>query len=211
MNNFFYRVNDEEYEVVVTKKHIRNIHYRYKNGKFYISCPYFVSKESLVQGLNKFASRLLKANSKEEPIGENYIYLFGQKYDLHYPGKFTISNKEVSFSSKEELLKKLVPVFKGIMAERVSYYEKIMNLPSYKVTVRRMKTRLGSNSKHTKTISLSLSLIHFSTPISDSVIVHELAHILVYNHSSKFYEVVYKYCPEYKKYRKMLINGVYHD
>ena len=82
-----------------------------------------------------------------------------------------------------------------------------MTLPLYKVTLKDMRTRFGSNSKHTKTLHFAYVLIHYSFDIIDSVIVHELAHILVYDHSKKFYDVVYKYCPDYDIYRKKLIKG----
>ena len=73
-----------------------------------------------------------------------------------------------------------------------------------------MKSRYGSNSKKTKTLNFNLILIHYDVEVIDSVIIHELAHIKVFNHSKEFYDVVYRYCPNYDKYRKMLIKGIYH-
>ena len=72
-----------------------------------------------------------------------------------------------------------------------------------------MKTRLGSNSRKTNKLAFSLSLVHYSKDIIDSVIVHELAHYYEFNHSFKFYNIVYKYCPNYKILRKKLIKGIY--
>ena len=212
MNNFFYKVNDQEYEVVVIYKRIKNVHYRFKDGKFVVSCNRFTTKGFIIRGLDKYAASLIKRSNKEEPINNDSIYLFGVKYDLSYPGKISIQGyKEISFNNQDEFYKKIKPIFLDIITKRVRYYEAIMNLPTYKVSVKNMKTRYGSNSKATKRMSFSLVLIHYSMPIIDSVVVHELAHILVYNHSKKFYDVVYKYCPDYDKYRKMLIRGIYHD
>ena len=45
------------------------------------------------------------------------------------------------------------------------------------------------------------------TEIIDSVIIHELAHHFVYDHSDNFYKVVYKYCPNYDILRKKLIKA----
>ena len=39
------------------------------------------------------------------------------------------------------------------------------------------------------------------------VCVHELAHILVYDHSKEFYDVVYKYYPNYKECHTKLRKG----
>ena len=99
--------------------------------------------------------------------------------------------------------------FKDLVTKRVEYYSSVMNLPLYKVSVKNMKTRFGSNSKHTQRLHFALVLMHYSIEIIDSVVVHELAHILVYDHSKKFYDVVYKYCHDYDIYRKKLIKGEY--
>ena len=78
-----------------------------------------------------------------------------------------------------------------------------MNVPiEYKVRVQKMKSRLGSNSKATNTLNFTLKLIHFSKEAIDSVIIHELAHYFKFDHSKEFYDVVYKYCPNYDKLNK---------
>ena len=94
-----------------------------------------------------------------------------------------------------------------ILQERVKYYEKQMGVPSYSISVRNMTSRYGSNSKRTKHINIAFSMIHYSIPIIDSVLVHELAHIKVFNHSKAFYDVVYAYCPEYKTLKAKLRKG----
>ena len=210
MKNFFYKVNNKEYEVIVIHKRMKNINIRFKDDKFVISCPYFTNKLQVVPLLDKYGESLIKRSAKPSPTNENGMYLFGQFNELSYPGVLNVCNKELSFQDNEELLTKLKPVFKDYVTGRVRYFEKLMNVESYKVRVQKMKSRFGSNSKHTKTLNFSMSLIHFDSEVIDSVVVHELAHILVFDHSKKFYDVVYRYCPEYPKYRKMLVKGVYH-
>ena len=70
-----------------------------------------------------------------------------------------------------------------------------------------MKSRYGSNNKRSKTITYSLTLMHYSLEIIDSVVVHELTHCFVYDHSDNFYRLLYKYCPDYDKLRKKLIRA----
>ena len=210
MKNFFYKVNDKEYEVEVIYKRIKNIHYRFRDGKFIVSCNMFVSKSSIISGLDRFAKSLIKKSSVEDTRMDNGIYLFGQFFELTYPGVFNFEGQELSYNDNKELLLKLKPMFKIFITERVRYYEKLMNVESYKVRVQNMKTRYGSNSKKTKTLNFNLTLIHYDVEVIDSVVVHELAHIKVFDHSKKFYDVVYRYCPDYDKYRKMLVKGIYH-
>ena len=82
-----------------------------------------------------------------------------------------------------------------------------MNAPHFQVKVRQMKSRYGSNNRSNKTITYSLVLLHYSIEIIDSVIVHELSHHFVYDHSPNFYKVLYKYCPNYDILRKKLIRS----
>lgn len=210
MEEFIYRVNDKEYRVLVIRKKIKNIHYRFVDGVFKISCNRYISNKELRNGLDKFALKLINCSSKETPICDDYIYLYGVKVPLENEGQILFSdNSCISYISKEDLLKKLKNFFLTYMKNRVGYYSTLMNLPLYKVTVRDMKTRFGSNSKHTKTLHFSTILMHYSPGTIDSVVVHELAHILHYDHSKKFYDVVYKYCPDYDLHRKKLIKGDY--
>ena len=94
--------------------------------------------------------------------------------------------------------------FKEIMQKRTDFYASQMNIIPYKVSIHDTTSRYGSNSKRTHRIAYSTILMHYSYEIIDSVIVHELAHDKVYNHSKAFYDVVYKYCPNYKLIRKKL-------
>ncbi len=208
MENFFYKVNDKDYEVVIVYKKIKNIHYRFKDGKLYVSCNRLTLKRQVLDGLNRFAKKLVERGENKQAQGDNFIYLFGEKLDLPIPGTIRVTGyDEIKYKDIEELNRKLKPIFTKIVTDRVRYYEKLMKVPSYRVTVRDMKTRLGSNSKSQKHITIAYQMIHYSTEILDSVIVHELAHIKVYNHSKKFYDVVYKYCPNYPELRKKIVKG----
>ena len=74
----------------------------------------------------------------------------------------------------------------------------------YKVKVKKMTSRYGSNSSRTRSIAFTTSLIHYSSYIIDAIIVHELAHDFYRDHSKNFYNVVFKYYPDYNIYIKKL-------
>ena len=210
MNSFFYKVDDKEYLVEVTHKRIRNIHYRFVDGVFKVSCPHITPRSVIVKGLNKFAPKMIARGEKSKPIGEDYMFLFGSKISLQESGEISFTNGDkLVYKDHIDLDKKLHKMFLSILKDKVAYYSSKMGVPLYRVSLRNMKTRFGSNSKKTKSVHFSYVLIHYSHPIIDSVVVHELAHILVYDHSKKFYDVVYKYCPDYDIYRKKLIRGEY--
>jgi predicted metal-dependent hydrolase len=64
-------------------------------------------------------------------------------------------------------------------------------------------TRWGSCTVDRK-IRLNWKLIHFSLPLIDYVIAHELSHILEMNHSAKFWDTVGMIYPEYDEAKNLL-------
>lgn len=213
--NISYGGTDYQVEVIFKKTRIMKI--RLKNNIFYVTCPIFLKKnkfeelKEVLNFINKCAPKLLQKVSKNLPSGENFIYLFGDKIDINYPGLIKFSNNyEISFNNKEELERKLIRFFKSIMEERTLYFEKLMKITTpYKVSVRKMETRYGSNSKLTHKICYNLFLIHFSIEIIDSVIVHELAHEFFHYHDNKFYSLVKKYYPNYDLCHQKLRKRIY--
>ena len=79
----------------------------------------------------------------------------------------------------------------------------------YNVSLYYKSSAYGTNTLGSHKIILSSYLIHFSMDIIDSVIVHELAHFYIRNHSKSFYNVVYKFCPKYDELHKKLSGGIF--
>ena len=208
--SFIYIYQNQQYPVEVTKKKMKNIRYVFKDGTFKVSIPkYFVTQKHVVEGLNKFAGKLIKADVRSEARGNDFIYILGYKIQLYESGEIKFSDGNViSYKDKEDLDKKLKKWFLKYLKNRELYYENLMGIETpYKVHVKKMTSRYGSNSSHTHSVSYSMVLIHYSPEIIDSVIVHELAHDKVRDHSKKFYNVVYKYCPNYDVLHKRLRKG----
>lgn len=195
------------------KTGIKRYNFRIRNNVLFVTAPYLTSVNKIKQLIDKeisskFLNQLLVSEQKLKEE-ENNIYVLGVKYpidllkvDSNILG-FTYKNKEY-FSSN--LKKYALKVFE----QRVRHYEQIMNVAKpYNIRVRDMKTRFGTNSRKTYTICLSLKLIHYNIDVIDSVVIHELAHHFHFDHSDKFYRVLYKYCPLYEELKKILRKGVY--
>ena len=67
-----------------------------------------------------------------------------------------------------------------------------------------MTSRWGVCNLKNKNITLNLDLLKYDIVCLDYVIVHELSHFIYPNHSSNFWQLVSKYCPNYKEIRKKL-------
>ena len=87
--------------------------------------------------------------------------------------------------------------------QRVEYYAKIVGVDYGRITIRNQKTKWGSCSAKG---NLNFNCLLMLTPpeVIDSVVVHELCHRKVMNHSKQFYDEVLKAYPKYKKWNKWL-------
>ena len=92
---------------------------------------------------------------------------------------------------------------KQILPARIQYYAKIMGVTYGRITLREQKTRWGScSSKGNLNFNWKLALM--PDEILDYVVVHELAHRMVMNHSDKFWKIVENVLPDYRERRKWL-------
>ena len=71
------------------------------------------------------------------------------------------------------------------------------------VSVRLQRTRWASCSPR-RAISLNGRLLLLSPPLVEYVLVHELCHTAVMSHSRKFWRMVERYCPDYRRLRSEL-------
>jgi hypothetical protein len=69
------------------------------------------------------------------------------------------------------------------------------------VHIRNLKSRWGSCS-HDNSIGLSIFLMQLPWRLIDYVLLHELVHTRVHNHSAKFWQELQKYSPSAKQLRK---------
>ena len=100
----------------------------------------------------------------------------------------------------------LINQMKEIFLKRLNYNYQLFNenIPYPKLKIRNMKTRWGVCNRSNFTVTLNSKLIRYSLEKLDYVIIHELSHFVHFNHSSAFWKIVSKYCPNYKMLRKQL-------
>jgi len=105
------------------------------------------------------------------------------------------------FSPKTVLL--LKKTAKKSLVERVHNIAEKYHFQVGRISIRSQKTRWGSCSSKGN-LSFNYNLLRFGKEIVDYVIIHELCHIKEMNHSEKFWKLVEKFCPDYRRYRKEL-------
>ncbi len=86
---------------------------------------------------------------------------------------------------------------KDILPNKVSFFSDIMDVEPKGIKITSAEKRLGSCSSDDR-ICFSYRVMLYPEDIIDYVVIHELAHIKEHNHSKRFYEIVERYCPDYK-------------
>jgi hypothetical protein len=142
--------------------------------------------------------------------GENYSFIVYQdqpelKIQIDQSGqRIFIFNDGSSQAVVKELLRDKIRKLAGsIIAQRVEAYASIMGISYGRISIREQRSRWGSCSSMGN-LNFNWKIVLAPTRIMDYVIVHELAHILEHNHSQNFWQLVEKYLPQYKPYRKWL-------
>lgn len=200
-------ISGVDYSTIIEYKVTNYIRYRFEDNKLVVKCPYFVSDNYLTELITK---KGIKRNDlkREKPFDFDYCYIYGEKQSIkdgfvNIDGHFILFNKDTFY-------KDINKYFNDYVTTRIRYYESVMGIDKpYSVASRFTSSRYGSNSVRTHHISMNSYLIHFSKDIIDTVVVHELAHCFYFDHSKNFYNLVYKYSPNYKILHKQLTKGIY--
>lgn len=89
------------------------------------------------------------------------------------------------------------------LSERVRHYAEIIGVTYGRITIRNQRSRWGSCSAKGN-LNFNCLLMLAPPEVIDSVIVHELCHRKVMNHSDKFYAEVLRVFPNYSVCHKWL-------
>ena len=209
------RVNDKDYEVVVTRKRgQRNTYLRVKEDlKIYVTTnlltPMF-EIEKIIKENQKSVINMISKMEKRVDKKSRFIYL-GKEYDLIYttmPGislgeEKVFMNKELTKEDLEKwYMKEAIKLFQDHLDACYNRFTKKIPYPT--LTIRKMTTRWGVCNTKDHRVTLNLELMKKPIYCLDYVIMHELSHLIHANHSRDFWAVVEENCPEYKKIKKIL-------
>lgn len=205
-----FEYNNNEYDIVIEKKKTnKNTYIRVKNDlTIYVTTNIFASTKDITKLIEENSSsivRMINSQLKKKESNDGFFYL-GKKYDPIY-----VEYCDISFGDTKVFLNKNLDIdkwykkqAKSIFKERLDYnYNNFSeNIPYPDLKIRKMTTRWGVCNTKLKTVTLNLELIKRQTKYLDYVIIHELSHLLEANHSSRFWKIVERNCPNYKEIRK---------
>jgi len=112
-----------------------------------------------------------------------------------------IFKKQLEFNDrKKRQIKTKTPQY--LETKTWSIASKLGFSPS-KVVIKKLKSRWGSAGK-TGTITINENLVQASPKLIEYVIIHELCHLKIKGHSSRFWNLLASYCPQYEKRKSEL-------
>ena len=199
------------FKVFVTRKNIKNMYLKVKADGLHISCHYLVTKGMILNFITDNQDSILKSDElvqKKEKKKEEFYYL-GKRYDvvlLNTISKIQFNDDTVFVKNKTYLNTFLKNEAERIFNERFKICYDLFeeNIPYPKVLIGKMKRKWGYCNARQKIVKLNFDLIYYSIDEIDYVIIHELCHLLEFNHSPRFWKLVKKYKPNYKENQRIL-------
>ena len=104
---------------------------------------------------------------------------------------------------REALDRWLLRQARSLLLPRLAAASRSLALPYRSATVRLQRSRWGSCSAN-GAISLNGRLLLLPLPLVDYVLLHELCHTRVRNHSPRFWALVARHCPDHSRLRTEL-------
>lgn len=137
---------------------------------------------------------IIRQHCKDNNIVIN-INREAKEFEINVPN--TLTEEEI----KINVDKGIKNLFKNnttvMLQDRLPYWSRITKIKYETVNVRDATTRFGSCVPAKKALHFNARLIMLPQDKIDSIIVHELCHIVHNNHSKEFYNLVKKYIPNY--------------
>lgn len=210
---FWVEVKNLTYNYILEKKDI--MHARIKvseEGHVRVLVPYSFTDDDISTLMNKkskWISKQLDFFKKKSRIdlNRNQILFYGNRYsyfyDDTYSRKIIIDHNFKTIRARKDLLDPEIQKkwykneARKYLVSRTEELAKRFNFTYNTIYIRDQRTKLG-NCSHSENISLNWRLIKAPILVSDYIIVHELVHTKIMNHSSKFWTLLKSLYPDYK-------------
>jgi predicted metal-dependent hydrolase len=136
---------------------------------------------------------------------EPAVHLEENKIVLHLP---LLAPNDISATSQLLLSQWYFDRALKTLSAKTAFWASTIKVNPKRITIKDQKTRWGSCSSRGN-INYNWRIIMAPKEVIDYLIVHELCHLRIPNHSESFWQEVEKYSPNFKQYRAWLrINGM---
>lgn len=216
----------------VVFKDIKNVHLSVHppSGRVRVAAPTRMSLEAVrlfaVSKIGWIRKHQRKIQGQERETPREYLereshYVWGRRYLLHLTApasrsRVTLSTRTMELTMpegadavqrqaildawyREELREKARPV--------ITRWERQLGVSLNRFFIQKMKTKWGGSNPSLRTIRLNLELAKRPPECLDYIVLHELAHFLVPNHSEHFTTLLDRHMPGWRSIRDRLNEG----
>jgi len=189
-----------------------------ENGHVRLTIPSSFTEddiEALLSKKTKWIDKQKKffSNKSKIELNRNQILLFGNRYTYFYDDifkqKVIIDHDFKTIRAKRNLLdpeiqmKWYKQIARSYLINRTEKLSASLRFKYNRIFIRGQRTKLGNCSEE-KNISLNWRLLKAPEMVIDYIIVHELVHTKIMNHTAKFWTLLKAIYPDYKDAIKWL-------
>ena len=201
---------DYKYEVIRSRRRSLSVSVSAEN-KITVRCPlnfpeYKIGEflKSKKAWLDKIVSKnATKLSVNDSVINYREIYVGGKKLPLILANKNAVTLEGVYVKNIKAIKRTFISAFADGFVNIAKELSQQINLPAKGFFIKSYKSRWGCCDKNGN-IFFNWALFMLSPEIQRYVIIHELSHLVYFNHSEKFWRQVAIYEPNYKAIRKRL-------
>jgi predicted metal-dependent hydrolase len=187
------------------------------DGSFLISIPWHVSYKEAINFLQQEKSKILDLKKQQKAYNRKYdTYLTGRTYStkfhrfiidyhreedfrlqktqektytIYVPHKYKVEEEEIQFYLRQIVRDIYRYEAKTYIIPRTVMYAQKFGFDFRNITIKNIKSRWGSCSSK-KNLNFNLNLMRLPDELIDYVILHELTHLKVQNHSADFWRLL---------------------
>jgi len=173
--------------------------------------------EWIIRKLKEIKELGLLKSGKDYVEGETFMHM-GRKSELAIAIDNSLKKPVVEFDGKkfrirtntrepEKLKKAMEDWYREktfeMLVEKVANFQRYFDQRPIDIRVKRQKSRWGScSSEHRLNFNLKCSMA--PSEVVDYIVVHEMCHMVHFNHSKEFWALVEKIIPEYRQRKDWL-------
>ena len=168
--------------------------------KFIAQKSQWIIKKRLEQLSSLFSMVTFEKNEQIQILGQVYHVVLVDK------GRVKLLNNAIEIPKdkpKEKLITFLKNYARKYLTERVKLVASLFNFQYSSISISSAKTNWGSCSYNNR-LHFTYKLIMCPEDVVDYIVLHELCHTKVKNHSNKFWELVEACNPNYKTHERWL-------
>lgn len=209
----------------ITRKPIKHLYLRInRNGELHLSAPqrmphaeimaFVAQKQDWIQQKQQQQAARAKASNDNTTLT-----VFGKTYAIvrhvgAYANDLILDNGVCHIflqpsNATAEIERRLIVEYyryclQPILTEYVTQYQPIIGVYPKEIRTKNMKTKWGTCNTHAARLWFNVQLARFPKSHIEYVVVHEMVHLLEPSHNQRFYALVEKAMPNWKRYHDAL-------